>query len=65
MLDGPFTEAKELAGGYAIVNAESLDEAIAGAQWLLDLHREHWPGWEGEVEVRAMYSAADMGAPPQ
>ena len=63
VLDGPFTEAKELAGGYAIVNVESLDEAIAGAQWLLDLHKEHWPGWEGEVEVRAMYSAADMGAP--
>ena len=25
----------------------------------------HFLGWEGEVEVRTMYSATDMGAPPQ
>ncbi|MBD0322054.1 MAG: hypothetical protein ICV72_01545 [Aldersonia sp.] len=64
VLDGPFTEAKELAGGYAILNLDSLDEAIEVAQWFLGIHAEHWPEWEGEVEVRAMYSIADMGAPP-
>jgi hypothetical protein len=65
VLDGPYTEAKELAGGYAIMNLNSLDEAIEQAQWLLDLHKRHWPEWEGDVEVRAMWSAADMGAPPE
>jgi len=63
VLDGPYTEAKELAGGYAILNVNTLDEAIEQAQWLLDLHKEHWPGWQGDVEVRAMWSASDMGAP--
>ncbi|WP_068269180.1 YciI family protein [Aldersonia kunmingensis] len=63
VLDGPYTEAKELAGGYAILNVNTLEEAIEQAQWLLDLHKEYWPGWQGDVEVRAMWSAADMGAP--
>jgi hypothetical protein len=63
VLDGPYTEAKELAGGYAILNVATLEEAIEQAQWLLDLHKQHWPGWEGDVEVRTMWSAADMGAP--
>jgi hypothetical protein len=50
--DGPFAEAKEVVGGYSMLNVESEEEAIAGAQLVIDLHLKHWPGWEGSVEVR-------------
>jgi hypothetical protein len=52
--DGPFTEAKEIIGGFAILNAASHDEAMAQAKRFMELHIKHWPGWEGECEVRAM-----------
>src|SRR5262249_29184867 len=52
--DGPFTEAKELIGGYAIVDAESRRQALDLATRFMELHRQHWPGFEGEAEVRPM-----------
>jgi hypothetical protein len=52
--DGPFTEAKEVIGGFAILNAESRADAIEHAKHFMDLHIRHWPGWEGECEVRQM-----------
>ena len=52
--DGPFTEAKEVIGGFAILNAASKDEAIKQARRFMELHINHWPGWEGECEVREM-----------
>lgn len=54
VIDGPFTEAKEVVGGYAIVNAASRDEAIEMAREFMQLHVDHWPGWEGESEVRQL-----------
>jgi hypothetical protein len=51
--DGPFTEAKEVIGGFAVIEAESSDDAREMAQDFMDLHRVHWPTFEGECEVRA------------
>lgn len=53
--DGPFTEAKEVIGGYAQFELESREEAIEGAVRFMELHKQHWPGWEGETEIRPMY----------
>jgi hypothetical protein len=52
--DGPFTETKEVIGGYALVEAKSFDEALALATRFMDLHRIHWPKFEGECEVRPL-----------
>jgi hypothetical protein len=52
--DGPFTEAKEVIGGYAQFELDSKEEAIESAIQFMELHRKHWPGWEGETEVRVM-----------
>ena len=52
VIDGPFTEAKEVIGGYAILRAASLAEAIQMGKDFMELHRKHWPGFEGESEVR-------------
>lgn len=51
-IDGPYTEAKEVVGGYAILEARSHEEAVEGARRVAQLHVDFWPGWEGSVEVR-------------
>ncbi len=53
--DGPFTETKEVIGGWAILQADSRSEALRIAKEFLELHRRHWPQFEGEVEVRPMF----------
>lgn len=59
--DGPFTECKEVIGGWAILNAGSRTEALRITQEFMELHRKHWPEFEGESEVRPMF---EPGAGP-
>lgn len=54
VMDGPFSEAKEVVGGYALCETDTHDEAVALATKFMDLHRLHWPGFEGEAEVRPL-----------
>jgi hypothetical protein len=56
--DGPFTEAKEVVGGYAVYDVGSREEAIEWTRRFMELHREHWPGWEGETELRQIFEPA-------
>jgi hypothetical protein len=58
--DGPFTEAKEVIGGYAQFELKSKEEAIEGAVRFMELHKKHWPGWEGETEIRQMFGPEDF-----
>jgi hypothetical protein len=58
--DGPFTEAKEVVGGYAQFDLKSKEEAVKSAVHFMELHKKHWPGWEGETEVRQMFGPEDM-----
>ncbi len=50
--DGPFTETKEVIGGFAIVETATREEALALAQQFMELHRIHIPDFECESEVR-------------
>src|SRR5580700_11077450 len=52
--DGPFTETKEVFGGYAVFELKSKKEAIEGAMRFMELHKQHWPGWEGVTEIRQL-----------
>jgi len=52
--DGPFTESKEIIGGYALVDVKSRDEALDIARQFMELHRVHWPAFEGDCEVRPL-----------
>ena len=62
VIDGPFVEAKELIGGYAIFELRDKEEAVAAAVEFMQLHKEHMPGWEGTCEVRAFVPPdAEMG----
>ena len=58
VIDGPFTETKELIGGYAIVELESDAEALDLATKFMELHRIHWPEFEGESELRPIETGA-------
>jgi hypothetical protein len=58
--DGPFTEAKEVVGGYAIFELKSKEEALEGAKRFMELHKKHWPGWEGETEIRQIFGPEDF-----
>lgn len=62
--DGPYAEAKEVVGGYAIIEARSHEEAVQDARRVVELHLEYWPGWEGSVEVRRI-AGPEEGPPPQ
>jgi hypothetical protein len=62
--DGPFTEAKEIVGGYAQFELKSKEEAVASAVRFMELHKKHWPGWEGETEVRQMFGPEDCAPKP-
>lgn len=50
--DGPFAESKEVIGGWAILELPSKAEAVRVATEFMELHKKHWPGFEGESEVR-------------
>ena len=62
VIDGPFTEAKEIIGGYAQFELKSKEEAVDSAVRFMELHKKYWPGWEGETEVRQMFNPEDFTA---
>ena len=61
VVDGPFTETKELVGGFAIIEAPSDEEALQIATEFMELHRVHWPEFEGECEMRP-YQTGEPGS---
>ena len=52
VVDGPFVEAKEVIGGYAIFELPGKEEALASAVEFMQLHKDFMPGWEGTCEMR-------------
>ena len=50
--DGPFTETKEIVGGYAIVETATREEALEIATRFMELHRIHVPDFDCVSEVR-------------
>ena len=60
VIDGPFIEAKEVVGGYAQFEFKTKEEAVESARNFMELHRQYWPGWEGETEVRPMFDPGEF-----
>ena len=61
--DGPFAEAKEVIGGYAIVQVESKAEAIELSRRFLQVHADILgPSYQMESEIRQFFNPADVGA---
>ncbi|MEW2154175.1 YciI family protein [Streptomyces sp. NPDC007189] len=40
--DGPFTESKEVVGGYALMQCKDMDEALEWTKRFLKTHEEYW-----------------------
>lgn len=57
--DGPFTESKEVIGGYAVLEAKDRAEAIELTKQFLAVHGEEW---DIECEVRALDGDMEFGA---
>jgi hypothetical protein len=56
-VDGPYAEAKEVVGGWALMKYDSLEEAVADQQEFAQLHATHWP----EVTVVATLRQVSEG----
>lgn len=63
VVDGPFAEAKEMIS-YAIYQVKTKEEAIEWTSRFMNLHKELWPGWEGEAQVLKTFGPEDF-APPE
>ncbi len=59
LIDGPFTETKELIAGYWIIEVKSREEAI---EWMMRVPNPHTDG--GEIEIRQMFELEDFGESP-
>ena len=55
MIDGPFTETKELIAGFTMIQVRSKEEAL---EWV-----KRWPVEDGDVtlEIRQVFEAEDFG----
>ena len=53
--DGPFTETKELVGGYSVYDVKSKQEAMEWTFRFMRLFAEHWPAGECEAEIRQIF----------
>jgi hypothetical protein len=57
VVDGPFTETKELIAGYWVWQVRSMDQAVEWARRCPD----PMPGEDAELEIRPIFEAADFG----
>jgi len=60
VVDGPFTEAKELIAGYTIIQVKSREEAL---EWTRRFPNPHYE--DCEIEVRQMFELDDFGSSEQ
>ncbi|HXV14904.1 MAG TPA: YciI family protein [Candidatus Krumholzibacteria bacterium] len=58
VVDGPFTEAKELIAGYTLFQAKSKEEAM---EWVRRFPNPSVDGSEGEIEVRQLFELDEFG----
>ncbi|MED5017983.1 YciI family protein [Paenibacillus chibensis] len=56
VIDGPFTEAKEMIAGYTLIDVQSREEAI---EWALRMPDPHGFG-QGEIELRQVFEPQDL-----
>jgi hypothetical protein len=49
--DGPFAEAKEVIGGFILLEFATHEAALMSARKFMELHAKHWPGWHGSVTL--------------
>ncbi len=61
VVDGPFTESKEVVAGYWVIQVKSREEAL---EWARRVPAPHGENTEGELEVRQLFELEDFGNSP-
>jgi hypothetical protein len=61
VIDGPFTEAKEIIAGYTLIEVKSREEAI---EWAMRMPDPHGNG-EGQIELRQIFDAPELTQDPE
>ncbi len=61
VIDGPFTEAKELIAGYTMIQVKSREEAL---EWTKRFPNPVGEGMDAEIEVRQLFDLDDLGPSP-
>ena len=61
-VDGPYAEAKEVVGGFAILQYDTLEEAIAGQKEFAELHAKFWPECSVVATLRQISEAPPQAA---
>lgn len=58
--DGPFDNNGKELGSYAIYEVNSKDEVIDWASRFMNLHKDLYPGWQGETEIVQIFGPDDF-----
>ena len=58
VIDGPFTESKELIAGYSLIQVKSREEAV---EWTKRFPSPFGEGADGEIEIRQLFELDDFG----
>ena len=61
IVDGPFTETKDLVAGYTVINVKSREEAL---EWTKRFPNPSIDGGAAEIEVRQYFELGDFGDSP-
>ena len=62
VIDGPFTESKELIAGYTLIQVKSREEAM---EWARRFPSPFGENAEGEIEIRQLFELDDFGGSEQ
>ncbi|MFL6024827.1 MAG: YciI family protein [Marmoricola sp.] len=61
-VDGPYAEAKEVVGGWALLQYDTVEEAIAGQAEFAELHAKYWPECSMVATLRQVSDEAPEAA---
>jgi len=61
-VDGPYAEAKEVVGGWALLQYDTLEDAIVGQEEFAELHAKYWPECSMVATLRQISDEAPQAA---
>jgi hypothetical protein len=62
-VDGPYAEAKEIVGGWAILQYDTVEEAVAEQEEFAALHAKYWPEVTMVATLRQISDGPEQPAP--
>lgn len=60
-VDGPYAEAKEIVGGWSLMEYDTVEDAVAAQREFAELHATHWPELTMVATLRQISEGPDAG----